>query len=49
MGGDIVTRTLILIFAFLALSIGSFVVFVATWDRDAEEPVSALTAARAVL
>ncbi len=34
------TRTLLLIFAFLALMIGTFIWFVATWDADAEEPVS---------
>lgn len=34
------TRTLLLIFAFLALMIGSFIWFVATWDREAEQPVS---------
>lgn len=34
------TRTLLLIFAFIALMIGSFIWFVATWDRDAEQPVS---------
>ena len=34
------TRTLLLIAAFLALMIGSFIWFVATWDRDAEQPVS---------
>ncbi|MBT8410239.1 MAG: hypothetical protein KJP02_00390 [Octadecabacter sp.] len=33
-------NTLLLIFAFLALMIGSFIWFVATWDRDAEQPVS---------
>ncbi|QEE36701.1 hypothetical protein FTO60_13825 [Octadecabacter sp. SW4] len=38
------TRTLLLIFAFLALMIGSFIWFVATWDADAEEPVSLLPA-----
>ena len=34
------TRTLALIFAALALMIGSFIWFVTTWDRDAEAPVS---------
>ncbi len=34
------TRTLALIFAALALMIGSFIWFVATWDRDAEQPIS---------
>ena len=33
-------NTLLLIFAFLALMIGSFIWFVATWDKSAEEPVS---------
>lgn len=32
-------NTLILIFAALTIMIGSFVWFVATWDRDAEEPI----------
>ncbi|AKS47322.1 hypothetical protein SAMN05444287_3037 [Octadecabacter temperatus] len=36
------TRTLLLIFAFLALMIGSFVWFVITWDASKEEPVSAI-------
>ncbi|MEL6960086.1 MAG: hypothetical protein AAGL89_14150 [Pseudomonadota bacterium] len=36
------TRTLALIFAALALMIGSFIWFVATWDRDAEEPIGAV-------
>ena len=34
------TRTLLLIFAFIGLTVGSFIWFVATWDKDAEEPVS---------
>ena len=34
------TRTLLLIAAFLALTLGSFIWFVATWDKDAEEPIS---------
>ncbi len=34
------TRTLALIFAFLALMIGSFVWFVATWDADANPQLS---------
>lgn len=33
-------RTLLLIFAALALMIGSFIWFVATWDRNVEQPVS---------
>ena len=33
-------RTLLLIFAALALMIGSFIWFVATWDRTAEQPIS---------
>jgi hypothetical protein len=40
-------NTLLLIFAFLALMIGSFIWFVATWDRDAEQPVSSLSPLRA--
>ena len=34
------TRTLLLIFAFLALMIGSFIWFVATWDASREDPIS---------
>lgn len=34
------TRTLILIFAALALMIGSFVWFVTSWDADAEAPIT---------
>ena len=34
------TRTLLLIFAFIALVLGSFIWFVATWDKEAEQPVS---------
>jgi len=37
-------KTLALIFAALALMIGSFIWFVATWDKDAEEPISMLPA-----
>ena len=33
-------RALLLIFAFLALIIGSFIWFVATWDREGEESLS---------
>ena len=35
-------KTLLLIGAFVAAMIGSFVWFVATWDKDREEPVSGL-------
>ncbi len=34
--------TLIVIFAFIAFMVGSFIWFVATWDSDAETPVSTL-------
>lgn len=34
------TRTLLLIFAALALMIGSFIWFVATWDVKAKSPIS---------
>ncbi len=37
------TRTLLLIFAFIAFMIGSFIWFVATWDASKEEPVSLIT------
>lgn len=33
------TKTLALIFAALALMIGSFIWFVATWDASKEEPI----------
>ncbi|MEM1233940.1 MAG: hypothetical protein AAGH70_07415 [Pseudomonadota bacterium] len=36
------TRTLLLILGFLALTMASFLWFVATWDRDAEDPISYL-------
>jgi hypothetical protein len=34
------TRTLLLIFAFIALMLGSFIWFVATWDPAERAPVS---------
>lgn len=37
------TRTFLLIFAFLTLMIGSFIWFVVTWDAAAEQPVSVLS------
>ncbi len=33
------TKTLMLIFAALAIMLGSFIWFVATWDRDIERPI----------
>ena len=36
------TRTLALIFAALALIIGSFIWFVASWDASKEDPVSSI-------
>jgi len=42
-------NTLLLIFAFLALMIGSFIWFVATWDRDAEQPVSQIASPSLIL
>ena len=36
-------KTLVLIGGFLALMIGSFIWFVATWDRTSEDPVSNLS------
>lgn len=33
------TKTLFLIFAAMAIMIGSFIWFVATWDKTAEEPI----------
>ena len=35
-------KTLLLIGSFVALMVGSFIWFVATWDPSKEEPVSAL-------
>ena len=43
------TRTLLLILAALTLMIGSFVWFVATWDREAEEPISQVRPALFIL
>ncbi|MCH2163600.1 MAG: hypothetical protein MK098_02960 [Marinovum sp.] len=37
------TKTLLLIAAFIAAMIGSFIWFVATWDPSKEEPVSAIS------
>ena len=39
------TRTLILIFAALAVMIVSFIWFVATWDPENEQPIGELTPA----
>ncbi|MGR3490736.1 MAG: hypothetical protein ACU0DW_01650 [Shimia sp.] len=33
---------LLLIIAFVALTLGSFIWFVVTWDRELEEPVTLL-------
>ncbi len=33
------TRTLLLILVFVAVSLGSFIWFIATWDPTREEPV----------
>jgi len=35
------TLTLLAILAFVALGVGSFIWFIATWDKSREEPVSA--------
>ncbi|MCL1627718.1 MULTISPECIES: hypothetical protein [Roseinatronobacter] len=35
-------RTLLLIFAFIALMLGSFIWFVATWDSKQRAPLSML-------
>ena len=35
-------NTLLLIFAALALMIGSFIWFIATWDASKEEPIGAI-------
>jgi hypothetical protein len=34
------SKILMLIGAFLAFTVGSFIYFIATWDRELEEPVS---------
>lgn len=39
------TRTLILIFAFIAFMVGSFIWFVVTWDPSKEDSVTHLTPA----
>ena len=36
-------QILLLIGAFLTLTVGSFIYYVATWDADKEQPVSLLT------
>ncbi|SMX43464.1 hypothetical protein OCA8868_02965 [Octadecabacter ascidiaceicola] len=36
------TRTLLLIFAFLTLMIGTFIWFVITWDASKEDPVNSI-------
>mgnify|MGYP001828350909 CR=1 FL=1 len=33
-------RTLLAIFAFIALTLGSFIWFIATWDASKEDPVA---------
>jgi len=33
-------KVLMLIAAFLCITVGSFIYFIATWDADAEQPVS---------
>ena len=33
-------RTLLIILAFVALVVGSFIWFIATWDAEREEPVA---------
>ena len=33
-------RTLLAIFTFIALTLGSFIWFIATWDPSKEEPVA---------
>lgn len=38
--GCAMTRTLLLVFAFLALMIGSFIWFVATWNPAVRAPMS---------
>lgn len=37
-------RTLLIILAFVALTLGSFIWFIATWDPSKEEPVAMLAA-----
>lgn len=37
-------RTLLLILAFVAVILGSFIWFIATWDASKEQPVSTLSA-----
>ncbi len=37
-------RTLLAIFAFVALILGSFIWFIATWDAAKEQPVAAAAA-----
>ena len=37
------SKTLLLIAGFVAIMVASFVWFIATWDREAEEPVVRLS------
>ncbi|HMB13095.1 MAG TPA: hypothetical protein VKN37_03735 [Roseovarius sp.] len=37
------TLTLLAILAFVAFGVGSFIWFIATWDKTREEPVSSRT------
>ncbi len=36
-------RTLLIILAFVALILGSFIWFIATWDAEREEPVTIIS------
>lgn len=47
MGVEKVTKTniLILIAAFITLTLGSFIWFIATWDADNEQPIGLLAPA----
>lgn len=43
------SKTLLLIGGFIALMLGSFIWFVATWDASKEEPISALSTLEATV
>jgi hypothetical protein len=40
-----IVKTLLLIAAFVTLTFGSFIWFIATWDADKEQPIGQLTPA----
>lgn len=41
-----IVKILLLIAAFVAVTLGSFIWFIATWDPDKEQPIGQLTPAQ---